>query len=90
MHVESLSHEGCKEKGQRSLQRPIQKNSVGLGTTYRVFHKKVPTFVLLISQLPKHFEKWFCTFFNSPSCAESKIFEIYILRLKLVNAVTKV
>ena len=28
---------------------------------YRVFQKRVPTFVLLISRLPKHFERCFCT-----------------------------
>ena len=49
--------------------------------SYRVFQKKVPTFVLLISQLPKHHEKWFSTFFNSPAFAESKNNNIFNLGL---------
>ena len=50
--------------------------------SYRVFKKKVPTFVLLISRLPKHLERCFCTFFNSPAFVELKDNIIYILGLK--------
>ena len=57
---------------------------------YRVFLKKVPTFVLFISRLLKHLKKWFCTFFNSPVFAESKNNHISILRLKLEKLLQKV
>ena len=57
--------------------------------TYRVFQKKVPTFVLLISRLPKHLENWLCTFFNSPTFAESKNNNILILGFKLEKLLTK-
>ena len=57
--------------------------------TYRVFQKKVPTFVLLISQLVNHLKEWFCTFFNSPVFAESKNNNILILGLKLEKLLTK-
>ena len=46
--------------------------------SYRVFQKKVPTFVFLISRLPKHLERCFCTFFNSPAFVEIKNNNIYI------------
>ena len=64
----------------------IKKN---MGTSYRAFQKKVPTFVLLISQLPKHLKNWLCTFFNSPAFAESKNNYIFILGLKLEELSTK-
>ena len=57
--------------------------------SYRVFKKKVPTFVLLISRLPKHLENWLCTFFNSPTFAESKNNNILILGFKLEKLLTK-
>ena len=47
---------------------------------YRVFQiKEVPTLDLLISWLPKHFEKQFSTLFNTPAVAESKNNNILIV-----------
>ena len=55
-------------------------------TNYRVFQKKVCTCVFAISQLPRRLEKWFCTFFNSPTCAESKKSGTFILELKIADS----
>ena len=57
--------------------------------SYRVFQKKVPTFVLLISCPLKHLRKWYCTFFNSPAFAEFKNNNILILGFKLEKLLTK-
>ena len=43
-----------------------------------------PLLFFLISLLPRHFEKQYCTVFNSQACAESKNYEVSILGLKLV------
>ena len=56
---------------------------------YRVFQKKVPAFVLLISRLPKDLGRCFCTIFNSPTFEELKNNNIYILGLKFEKLVTK-
>ena len=80
----------------RKNKQTFLKHSVGLdwsrwvkicqdGSRYRAFKKKVPTFVLLISQLPKHLKNWLCTF----SFAESKNNYIFILGLKLEELSTK-
>ena len=41
--------------------------------------KKIATFVLLLSRLPKHLEKKFFTFLNSTAFVESKNNNIFIL-----------
>ena len=51
--------------------------------------KKVPTFVLLLPQLPNHLERCFCTFFNSPAFAEFKNSNIFILGLEFEKLLTK-
>ena len=52
--------------------------------------KKVPTFVLLLPQLPEHLERCFCTFFNSPAFVELKKNNIYIIESKFEKLLTKV
>ena len=56
---------------------------------YMVFQKKVCTCVFAISWLPRCLQKWFCTFFSSPPCAESKNRCTFILGLRLVDLKTK-
>ena len=56
---------------------------------YRVFKKKVPTFVFSIFRLSKQIEMWFCTFFNSPAFVEFKNNNIFILGLKFEKLFTK-
>ena len=41
--------------------------------------------VIIIIIKIKRLEKWFCTFFNSPPCAESKSSSTFILGLKLAD-----
>ena len=45
---------------------------------------------MLISQLPKHLEKWFCTCFNSSALAESKDTNIFIQGLKFGKFIEKI
>ena len=66
-----------------------RKQQVMSSKQYRVFQKKVCICVFAISWLPRCLEKWFCTFFSSPPCAESKKMCTFILRLILADLQTK-
>ena len=72
------------------IDKICSENIMFVMVSIEVSNKFDATFCFYISRLLRHLKKWFCTVFNSLTIAESKNIKIYILDLKLANALTKV